>query len=76
MSKAKTGLLRAKTSRRSDEIKQEALSVASAEELKRLNVNVPKSFHAKVKAFAITQDADISSVVISALDEYMSKYSK
>jgi hypothetical protein len=69
-------LLRAKTTRRANEVKQKALAVAGAEELKRLNFNVPKSFHLKVKRFAADMDEDMATVVVAALNEYMSKYSK
>jgi hypothetical protein len=72
----KTGLLKAKTTRRTDEVKRKALAVAGAEDLKRLNLNVPKSFHARVKTFAIMQGDDISGVVVAALNEYMSKRSR
>ena len=72
----KPSLLKAKTTRRTDEVKRKALAVAGAEDLKRINLNVPKSFHDKVKGFAITQDTDISGVVVAALNEYMSKRSK
>jgi hypothetical protein len=74
--KPKAGLLKAKTTRRTDEVKKKALALAGAEELKRLNLNVPRSFHAKVKTFAITQGDDISGIVVAALNEYMSKRSR
>lgn len=43
------------------------------EEMKRLNVRMPKSEYRKLKQFALEKDVSISDVVRAALNEYMSK---
>ncbi|MEJ1296738.1 MAG: plasmid partition protein ParG [Candidatus Sedimenticola sp. (ex Thyasira tokunagai)] len=48
-------------------------AVLTKEETKRLNVNVPKSFYRKVKAYAVANDTNITDMVVAALYGYMSK---
>lgn len=43
------------------------------EEFMRMNVNIPKTFHKKIKRFALEKDTTITEVVIKAVEEYMSK---
>ena len=43
------------------------------EEIVKMNVNIPKSFHKKIKQKALDEDTTITEVVRKSLDEYMSK---
>lgn len=48
-------------------------AVIEREETVRLNANVPRSFYRKVKGFAAEHDTNVTDLVISALNEYISK---
>lgn len=39
----------------------------------RMNINLPKSFHKKIKQTALDEDATVTEIVIKALKEYMDK---
>lgn len=52
---------------------QKVTEVLTKEETTRLNANVPKSFYREVKAYAVTNDTNITDLVVSAMREYMSK---
>lgn len=67
--------LQAKKTRRQRQEKEAALTEATKEETKRLNAEIPKTLHNKLKIFAAERETKITDVVISALNEYMSKYS-
>lgn len=43
------------------------------EETIRMNVNIPKAFHKKIKQKALDEDTTVTDIVIKALTEYMSK---
>ena len=68
--------LRAKISRRKRQEKEEALTEATKEETKRLNAEIPKTLHNKLKVFAASRGTKITDVTIQALNEYLSKNSK
>lgn len=67
--------LQAKKTRRKRQEKEEALNEATKEETKRLNAEIPKTLHNKLKVFAASRETKITDVVILALNEYMSKNS-
>lgn len=67
--------LQAKISRRQRQEKEAALTEATKEETKRLNAEIPKTLHNKLKMFAVSRETKITDVVIEALNEYMSKNS-
>lgn len=43
------------------------------EETMRMNVNVSKIFHKKIKQKALDEDTTVTEIVIKALNEYMRK---
>lgn len=43
------------------------------ESVVRINVNVPKSFYKKIKQEALNRDLSITSIVKTAINEYISK---
>ncbi len=65
--------LQAKKTRRQREEKEAAITEATKEETKRLNAEIPKSLHNRLKMFAAEQETKITDVVIKALNEYLSK---
>ena len=65
--------LQAKKTRRKRQEKEEAISEATKEETKRLNAEIPKTLHNKLKMFAASRETKITNVVIEALNEYLSK---
>ena len=67
--------LQAKKTRRKRQEKEEALTEATKEETKRLNAEIPKSLHHRLKMFAASKETKITEVVIKALNEYLSKNS-
>ena len=67
--------LQAKKTRRKRQEKEEAKREATKEETKRLNAEIPKTLHNKLKVFAASRETKITDVVILALNEYMSKNS-
>ena len=65
--------LKAKKTRRQREEKEAAITEATKEETKRLNAEIPKSLHNRLKMFAAEKETKITDVIINALNEYMSK---
>jgi len=54
---------------------QKVANILGQEETVRLNVNVPKSFHKKVRRWALEHDITVTQMVIEALEEHMNKNS-
>jgi len=50
-----------------------ALSAATEEEIKRINVNLPKGVYLKFKSKAIQNEVSISSLIRQWVDEYVTK---
>lgn len=50
-------------------------NAVTREETVRLNANVPKSLYRQVRLHAVMHDTTITSLVLEALNEYLSKYS-
>ncbi len=67
--------LQAKKTRRKRQEKEKAISEATKEETKRLNAEIPKTLHNKLKMFAASRETKITDVVIKAINEYLSKNS-
>ncbi len=67
--------LRAKTLRRESSVKETVLRAATEEDTCRINAEIPKSLHRRVKIFAAEKDKSITELLVSALNEYLSKYS-
>lgn len=65
--------LRAKKTRREREDKNQAMEEALKEETTRLNVDIPVSLHSQVKIRATQERSTITNIVITALNEYLSK---
>lgn len=68
-------VLKAKTSRRDNLQKQEALEAAAQEETKRLNLEIPASLHKTMKKRAADEGRSVKDMVLQAVNEYLSKYS-
>jgi hypothetical protein len=43
------------------------------EDFIRMNVNIPKSFHKKIKQKALDEDSTITEIVVNALNKYISE---
>lgn len=39
----------------------------------RMNVNIPKEFHKKIKQKALDEDITVTELVVKAVNEYLSK---
>ncbi len=56
-------------------LSQKEKAVSSIQELKeetiRMNVNIPKSFHKKIKQFALDKDITVTELVVKALADYI-----
>lgn len=65
--------LQAKKNRRQRDEKEAAIAEATKEETKRLNAEIPKSLHNRLKIFAAEKETKITDVVIKALNEYLNK---
>ena len=46
------------------------------DEVMRLNVNLPKAQHLKMKRWALDNNLTLSDLVLNSVNEYMSKHSK
>ena len=68
--------LHVKESRRSSEQKEAAIEEATKDEVTRLNVLIPETLHRDLKLQAIAEDKSvtITSIIIRAASEYLSKY--
>lgn len=66
-------VLKAKKTRREDELKNLAMEEASKEETTRLNAEIPVSLHHKIKIRAVEEGkgSSITSIVIKALEAYL-----
>ena len=63
--------LKAKQSRRSTELKTQALEEAGKEEMKRLNLDIPASLHSRIRLQAVKDETLIREIVIAALHNYL-----
>ncbi len=68
-------VLKAKKSRRDRPDKERAIDEATKPDTKRLNAEIPRELHSKLKTFAARTETKITEVVISAITEYLSKNS-
>lgn len=68
-------VLKAKKTRRDRAAKEQAISEATKPDTKRLNAEIPRELHSKLKTFAAQQEIKITDVVIAAVIEYLSKNS-
>jgi|YelNatPaOPRAMG01_1025707.scaffolds.fasta_scaffold202416_2 hypothetical protein len=66
-------LLKAKRPSATNKEKALAALEDNREETIRMNVNLPKSFHKKVKLIAVNHNTTVTDLVVKALNEYMSK---
>lgn len=69
-------MLRAKTTRRKSSAKDRVLDEVMREETTRLNAVIPLSLHRKIKIQAANEGRSITELVITVLNEYLSKRSK
>lgn len=67
--------LKSKKTRRDRVAKDEAISEAIKPDTKRLNAEIPRDLHSKLKTFAAQKETKITEVVIDAITEYLSKNS-
>ncbi|MEL6499855.1 MAG: plasmid partition protein ParG [Cyanobacteria bacterium J06623_1] len=67
--------LKAKTTRRDRPDKDKAIEEATKPDTKRLNAEIPRELHSKLKTFAAQNETKITEVVIEAITEYLSKNS-
>ncbi len=68
-------VLKAKKTRRDHPDKDKAIDEATKPDTKRLNAEIPRELHSKLKTFAAQKEAKITEVVILAITEYLSKNS-
>ncbi|MEM8831974.1 MAG: hypothetical protein AAGE96_21855 [Cyanobacteria bacterium P01_G01_bin.19] len=68
-------VLKAKKTRRDRPDKDKAIDEATKPDTKRLNAEIPRELHSKLKTFAAQKEAKITEVVIKAITEYLSKNS-
>ena len=54
---------------------KQVVKQAQKEELRRLSMNFPDSLHLELKLFSVKRRRDMTSVVIEAVKEYLSKHS-
>ena len=68
--------LHVKENRRSSEQKEAAIEEATKDEVTRLNVLIPETLHRDLKLQAIAEgkSVTITSIIIRAASEYLSKY--
>ena len=68
--------LHVKENRRSSEQKEAAIEEATKDEVTRLNVLIPETLHRDLKLQAIAEgkSVTITSIIIRAAGEYLSKY--
>ncbi|MGV2830735.1 plasmid partition protein ParG [Myxosarcina sp. GI1(2024)] len=67
--------LNAKKTRRDRTDKERAINEAIKPDTKRLNAEIPRELHSRLKTFAAQQETKITEVVIEAITEYLSKNS-
>jgi hypothetical protein len=62
-----------KTGRPSRKEKVIASVQEKQEDIIKMNVNMPRSFHKKIKQRALDDDATITEIVMKALEDYLKK---
>ena len=62
-----------KTGRPSRKEKILASVQENQENMIRMNVNIPKAFHKKIKQKALDDDTTVTEIVKNALEEYLNK---
>lgn len=67
------GVLKAKQIKTKNIDIEEALSAATEEELKRVNVNLPKSVYIAFRSKTIQNDVSISSLIRQWVDDYITE---
>lgn len=67
------GVLKAKQIKTKNIDIDEALSAATEEELKRVNVNLPKSVYIAFRSKTIQNDISISSLIRQWVDDYITE---
>lgn len=67
--------LRAKHSRRSHAGKDDAMEQVARPETTRLNADIPKHLHRRVKMQAAEEGGKMNAIIVKALEEYLQKYS-
>ena len=50
--------------------------IDSEDQTIRMNINISKAFHKKIKQQALNEDTTVTEIVIRCLEEYMSKSAK
>ncbi len=65
--------LKAKSTRRESESKEQAIAEVGKEETVRFNALVPVSLHRKVKIKATQENKSMTEVVIGLLEKYLKK---
>ncbi len=68
-------VLKAKKTRRDRPDKDAAIDEATKPDTKRLNAEIPRELHSRLKTFAARTETKITEVVIEAITEYLSKNS-
>lgn len=68
-------VLKAKKTRRDRLDKKQAIAQTTKPDTKRLNAEIPRELHSRLKTFAAQQETKITEVVIEAITEYLSFYS-
>ena len=66
-------VLKAKKNRRDRASKKQAINEATKPDTKRLNAEIPRELHSRLKTFAARTETKITDVVISAIIEHLSK---
>jgi len=66
-------VLKAKKTRRDRPDKDKAIDEATKPDTKRLNAEIPRELHGKLKTFAAQNETKITEVVIEAITEFLSK---
>jgi predicted HicB family RNase H-like nuclease len=68
-------VLKAKKTSRDRPDQERAINEATKPDTKRLNAEIPRELHSKLKTFAAQQETKITEVVIEAINEYLSNNS-
>lgn len=66
-------MLKAKSTRRTTKLKEEALSDVTKVETTRFNAEIPVELHTRVKRQAMDERRNMTAIVIDALNNYLSK---
>lgn len=68
-------VLKVKKTRRDRLDKKQAINETTKPDTKRLNAEIPRELHSRLKIFAAQQETKITEVVIEAITEYLGKSS-